>query len=317
MDAFRVSCVIPSRGAMMNYFQIVKAALDTLVDGICRHRGLQRPQAMQMAAAQLQAMSAEWFSGERPNIAYGDPLCRFAYLYCHTSVNANLCEHCIRGSADICDLINRSLNATNELRICAFGGGPGTELLAFAKHLCNTRAGQQQGDISFTLLDIVPEWAESWNALETAIKARLRQRFGPRTAWPFTTSKTFQPFDMTHVDQYANLNQLFEQELYVLNYVLSEIFSDHQALGQLITRMAQAAPAGAKFLIVDRAQTSVMTWAQEILQAAGLVVGQIQETSRNMDGEEQSAALEEYTQLIGRRPRVQWRGAFWVVGTKP
>jgi hypothetical protein len=77
----------------MNYFEVVRRALDTLVDGICRHRNVRRPVAMKMAAAHLQTMRDEWFSGDTPNIAYEDPLCRFAYLYCHTAVNANLCEY--------------------------------------------------------------------------------------------------------------------------------------------------------------------------------------------------------------------------------
>ena len=47
--------------------------------------------------------------------------------------------------------------------------------------------------------------------------------------WPFTISKTFLPFDMTQIDQFANLHQVFTHDLYVMNYVLSEVFSDNEA----------------------------------------------------------------------------------------
>ncbi len=301
----------------MNYFRIVRGALDALVDGICRHRHLQRPAAMQMAAAHLQTMRNEWFSGDTPNIAYEDPLCRFAYLYAHTAVNANLCEFCIRQSPDVATHINEVLDANGELRVCAFGGGPGTELLALAKHLCNTREGRPQGDVSFTLLDIVEEWCESWNALESTIKDRFRERFGARNRWPFTISKTFLSFDMTQIEQYANLHHVFTHDLYVMNYVLSEVFGNNEAFGRLIHRMAEAAPAGAKFLIVDRSQDPIINWAQRHLAHAGLNVGEVQRTNRNMDGDEQADTLADYIALIQRRPRVQWQGAFWVVGTKP
>ena len=301
----------------MNYFRLVRTALDALVDGICRHRHVERTTAMQMAAAHLQTMREEWFSGETPNIAYEDPLCRFAYLYCHTAVNANLCEFCIRNSPDVQEHIHHVLDTNGELRVCAFGGGPGTELLALAKYLCNTREGRPQGDISFTLLDIVGEWCESWNALETAIKDRLRTRFGPRNCWPFTISKTFLSFDMTQIEQYANLHHVFTHDLYVMNYVLSEIFGENEAFGGLINRMSESAPRGAKFLIVDRSQDVIIDRAREHLQNAGLTVGEVHRTNSNMDGDEQSDTLLEYYRLIRRNPRVQWQGAFWVVGTKP
>ena len=129
----------------MRYFEIVKSALDALLAGICSHKGLSGAQALNMVAGHLRTMSNEWFSGEAPNIAYCDPLCRFAYLYSHTAVNANLCEVAVR-SLPVVDLhiLNR-LNTVGELRVCAFGGGPGTELLALSKFLMRKKAlGQLQ-----------------------------------------------------------------------------------------------------------------------------------------------------------------------------
>lgn len=301
----------------MNYFEVIKAALDTLVDGICRHRSLSRAEAMRMAKAHLQTMSNEWFSGEKPNIAYGDPLCRFAYLYCHTAVNANLCEVSIRESRLVIDLIEQRLDGAGELKVCAFGGGPGTELLALSKHLCGTRRNKPQGDINFTLLDIVPEWAESWNALESNIKECLRTEFGDRRNWPFTISKTFQPYDMTRVERYANFCQLFRHDLYVLNYVLSEIFTDHDAFANLVTRMAQEAPSGSAFLIVDRDQPQVVDWARQLLGSAGLTEGHFSRANSNMDYDERRTTLMEYENQINYRPRLTWRGAFWIIGVKP
>jgi hypothetical protein len=300
----------------MRYFETVKHALDASLGGICRLRGVTPDQALQMTKQHLQIMRDEWFSGAQPNIAYQDPVCRFAYLYCHTAVNANLCEYAIRSSPDVTALINSKLTQDGELRVCAFGGGPGTELLALAKHLCKTRAAGPHGVVDFTLLDYVPEWAESWNAIEKAIKARLSAKFGPFIKWPFSTSKTFSPFDMTKVDQYANLDQLFTHDLYLMNYVVSEIF-DGSALQALLSRMALAAPSGSKFLIIDRNQDHVASAAQLLLSTAGLSTSDVSTTSSNMDSDEQSTALNPYPDRIGRAPRVQWKGAFWVVGTKP
>jgi hypothetical protein len=304
----------------MRYFQIVKSALDALLAGICAHKGLSHEQAMKMVASHLRTMSKEWFSGEAPNIAYGDPLCRFAYLYSHTAVNANLCESAIRSSPKLVSYILERLNSTGELRVCAFGGGPGTELLALAKFLTRKKAEgklEPHGEVNFTLLDCVPEWAESWNALESAIKREFFTKFGHKKDWPFRISKSFQPFDMTKVEQYANLIQFFEHDVYILNYVLSEIFSDHAAFAALFNQMAAHAPQGAYFVLIDRKQDHVLQWANELLAGGGLVEAGYNETSTNMDYDEQATELNDYLQQIGLNPRVTWNGAFYLLGVKP
>jgi len=274
----------------MTYFGIVKAALDALVAGICQHRGVTQPVALQMAGIHLCNMSQQWRNGQTPTIAYGDPLCRFAYLYCHTAVNANICESFIRSHPDTVQYMIDKLNQNEELKVCAFGGGPGTELLAFVKMLKQAHQQgsiQSHGDINFTLLDNTPEWAESWNAIEGAIRAEFNAEYGQRRNWPFTTSKSFQPFDMTRVEQFANLVQLFVHDLYILNYVVSEIVTDNVALGNLINRMAAHAPAGARFVFVDRNQDDVLARSRLLMQNAGLTEVWFQDSSTYMDFDEQ------------------------------
>lgn len=305
---------------MINYFQTIKVALDATIAGICQHRGVTREVALQMAGAHLRNMSSQWRTGNTPTIAYGDPLCRFAYLYCHTAVNANICENFISSHDPTKRHILQRLNEAEELKICAFGGGPGTELLAMTKLLGIQHQLQRintHPEVNFTLLDNIPEWAESWNALESAIKKKFAEDYGQRRNWPFTTSKSFQPFDMTRVEQYANLIQLFVHDLYILNYVVSEIFSNHEALGSLINRMSEHAPAGARFVIIDRNQVNVVEWSRNLLLTAGLNEESFQESSTHMDRLEQSSALGEYIQQVGWNPRVSWNGAFCLIGVKP
>lgn len=304
----------------MTYFTTVKAALDALIVGISQHRGVQPNVALKLAGAYLRNMSQQWRSGQNPTIAYSDPLCRFAYLYCHTPANAAICELFVRNDADTLNYILNKINQDEELKVCAFGGGPGTELLALSKLLRRMHGFgrlEAHGDVSFTLFDNVPEWAESWSTLESAIKANFTAEFGSRRSWPFTVSKFFQPFDMTRVEQYANLHQLFIQDIYFLNYVVSEIFTEHAALGNLINVMAQHAPLGARFIFIDRNQDQVVDWCRDLLQGAGLTEVHFSESSTNMDTDEQSAQLGDYIGLVGWNPRVSWNGAFCMIGVKP
>jgi hypothetical protein len=269
-------------------------------------------------------MNEQWFSGEAPQIAYHDPICRLSYLFCHTAVNANLCEVAIRNSPDLVAFIRQKMDTEQELRVCAFGGGPGTELLALAKHLTKTRPNGPLARLSFTLLDRVPEWSETWTALEAQINAELRASGVPFAQWPFSISKAFVPYDMTQVANYANMPHLFQQDLYVMNYVVSEIVGDHANFQAVLQTAARSSPSGCKFLVIDRDQESVKTSARNLLTAAGLNVSESRRTVDNMDGDEQSGALDPYIRVIGRRPRVQWGsnanqrgGAFWMIGTKP
>lgn len=304
----------------MTYFGIVKAALDALIAGICQHRGVNQQIALQMAGAHLRNMSQQWRNGQTPTIAYGDPLCRFAYLYCHTAVNANICESFIRTHQETVQYIIDKMNQNEELKVCAFGGGPGTELLALVKMLKQAhQAGRLQAhaDINFTLLDNTPEWAESWNALEAAIRVLFNAQYGQRRNWPFTTSKSFQPFDMTRVDHFANLVQLFVHDIYILNYVVSEIVTDNLALGNLINAMAAHAPQGARFVFVDRNQDDILARSRALLQGAGLQEVFFRDSSTYMDFDEQASELNDYIAGIGWRPRVQRNGAFCIIGVKP
>ena len=303
----------------MNYFRTIKSALDALIMGISQHRNVSQDVALQMAGGFLGNMSSQWRTGQNPMIAYGDPLCRFAYLYCHTAANAAICERFIR-RRDTRNFIIEKLNQDEELKVCAFGGGPGTELLALTKVLCSEShygALTSHGDVNFTILDNVPEWAESWSALETAIKSRMSEKYGARRLWPFTVSKFFQPFDMTKVEQYANIHHLFVHDLYLMNYVVSEIIAEHLALGGLINKMAEHAPSGARFLFIDRNQVPVVAMCRQLIQGAGLAEVDFAESSTNMDSDEQSSDLGNYITRVGWHPRVKWDGAFCITAAKP
>lgn len=305
----------------MNYFKTIKAALGSSFDGICRHLRITPTDAYDLIQKHLATMRQEWFTGETPNIVYSDPLCRFAYLYCHTAANANLCEVAIRKSADVSDFLEEKLTKEGEIAICAFGGGPGTELLALSKHLLNVRSNGPHSRISFTLLDKVTEWAESWNALETEINRLLKERYGQFPKHPFSICKTFVPYDMTEGGSYTNLTHLLKHDLYIMNYVVSELIGDYSRFQALVNAAAGCSPIGSKFLIVDRDQDRVINDAKRLLQNAGLSSSEVKKSCCNMDGDEQADVLHIYTSKINRRPRVQWgsgsgRGAFFIVGTK-
>lgn len=307
----------------MNYFETVKTVLDATLARLCANRCMSVEDGQRLLATHLKTMSDEWFSGAAPNIAYGDPFCRLAYLYCHVAVNANVCEMVIRRTPAARNMIIEKMENEEDLRVCAFGGGPGTELLALAKYLHKTyEKGNPPLSISFTILDSVQEWAESWSSLQRAIDRRMKAIYPKPAQRPFIVSNSFNSFDMTCVSEYAALDEYLQHDLYIMNYVVSELLEKTDDFADLIKRMADSAPSGAVFLVIDREQDRVISLINKLLKQAGLtLVGDPGKDSGNMDSDEESSTLEPYVSAIGRRPRVQWggstgKGVFWVVARK-
>lgn len=306
------------------YFKVIKAVLDSTLAKICAAQGVPIEEGHARLKAHLLAMNAEWFSGENPQINYGDPFCRLAYLYCHTPANANICELAIRQEPAITELVKARAVASAEIRVCAFGGGPGTELLGVSKHLLKIRtsAALPIVEITFSVLDRVVEWGESWESISTIIRNAIKEKWPRIQDRPLHINKSFAPFDMTKLDAYVNLTSYLAHDLYIMNYVVSEVIDDVEDLAAVLARMREAAPADALFLIIDRDQDAVCQRASALVATAGLDIVHSGKSATSMDGDEQSSELDPYITEIGRRPRTQWRnersgrGIFWVLCRK-
>ena len=317
---------------MVNYFETIKSALDALYPVICAHKGVSRKRGPEIVREELKKMNAEWFKELPANIDYQDPFCRFAYLFSHTAANANLCEIAVRDSSDVCKLIEMVASKYGKLKICAFGGGPGTELLAIAKHLLKTRSKGPHLQIKFDLLDRVDEWIESWKALEGKISKVLDSNYGNFVNHPFSISGNIYGKDMTNKHQYLSLPTLFDQDIFFLNYVVSEIGGNNPDITisspsfvELISHAVKGAKSGRKIIITDRDQDNVIVNAKLLLKACNLEMSSIKKVCKRMDNDEQESVLKDYSDDIDRNPRTWWkgrygsnsnRGAFYVIGTK-
>lgn len=112
------------------YFEATKSILSLPLEAIAKSRKIKRAQALKQATKHLSVMTEQWFAGEVPQIAYDDPLCRWAYVYAHVPAHANLFENvlqiCAQGRAGF-----RKMLTGEELSVLVFGGGPRWKSLAF------------------------------------------------------------------------------------------------------------------------------------------------------------------------------------------
>ncbi|MFZ1989413.1 MAG: hypothetical protein WAW96_06520 [Alphaproteobacteria bacterium] len=291
------------------YFEIVKRILDKNVSAVATSRNKTVAEITGNVAAHLKAMSAQWYSGKAPTIAYGDPICRLAYLFAHVATNANLFEYVF---SEIRPLILDEDD--DQLEILVFGGGPGTELLGLAKHLYEKPLAGQL-DVSIDIVDRVTEWNENISWLKKEISATYAKKFGKPSKWPARFSGSNYTLDFSNLKSFGNLPTLFEKNLFVFNFVLSEIF-DPSKLLPVMRAMIKGSPDDAKFLFVDRSDDATIDKIDAILTALGLQFSDGAATQSNMDGDEQKSVLASYSRQLGRNPRVRW-DAVWILAEKP
>jgi hypothetical protein len=190
-------------------------------------------------------------------------------------------------------------------------------LLALSKHLLKTRSNGPHVHVTFQLLDRVTEWLETWQAIDAEIKAELKKKYGQFTKHPFSTSGYFVTNDMTKSHQYVNLATLFSQDLFFLNYVVSEItgnnpnfHAEHPQFLELIKIAVQSCKRGSKFVIADRDQDNVIANSIGLLQQAGLRVSEVKKVCGCMDSDEPPEVLKSYYDDIERKPRKWWMGRY-------
>lgn len=306
--------------AVLRYFRTVGSVIERQIDLLARQRSISPENARKSVVEQVARNSNEWRARRQPRIEYHDPFCRAAYMYSIVGANANLVELALENSKELGDHIDHVLEERGELNVCAFGGGPGTELLAMAKWFEKRKLADEISEtahLNFLLLDRVNNWLESWRAIQRHINTVFRDEYSKDL--PVRVTGNFCAVDITDAASLTDLGDVFDQDLFIMSYVVSEIFDDVEALRSFTAHMANHAAAGAKFLFVDRDEPRWRTEVENIAAAAGLRLSEFRHSRRNMSDDEQvkhlGSILDDVLRLGGRNPRVQWT-AFWAVATK-
>lgn len=169
----------------------------------------------------------------------------------------------------------------------------------------------------YQLLDRVHEWSETWQAFRRRLEDRFRAAYGPQwSSWPWTAVGQFSPIDITATNQFANFADVFSHDLYILSYVVSEVYDDADALSDFMGIMAEHSPKGALFLFMDRLEPRWKRAVRGICADAGLTVLDEEDSRGTMDSDEDCRALGSLRTDVGRSPRLKW-SCFRLVAVKP
>jgi hypothetical protein len=103
------------------------------------------------------------------------------------------------------------------------------------------------------LLDRVEEWTNSWHGIRNEINNFFRSTYGNRKSeWSVIPSGNFLRCDVTELDRVSSLSNIWNQDLFVCNFLLSEIFEDSPKFRSFMSEIAKNAPAGSRFLFIER-----------------------------------------------------------------
>jgi hypothetical protein len=299
------------------YFEIVKAVLDQAIAAYCQQTG--------QAQAIVDGLISEHIAHTRyqhyqidPAIDYADPLCRLGYLFTHAGANGWLFRHLLDCAPALQGLLAGQANT--ELKLATLGGGPGTELLGLTDYLCTSQLPMNR--LSFSVLDLVPQWGESWNHLASGCRQAFQKALGVQ----LMLDKSFYPVDVTDPNgcaQYAWL--LGEADLMIFNYLLSENQVHMASFQVTLQHYVNGEKPGCYFAFIDRNENNAnfIQQTQATLQGAHLnIIQEFFVGSYTVPFE--STPLQSYESRFGQkvrrwlvtRPPHREPTAFFILGQK-
>lgn len=301
----------------IKFFELLSSVIDKEVAFVAKRQNISTADVYQLIVDEAEKNQAEWYSNRVPDLNYKSPECRLAYLYIVAAANAGTFQHVLETNEDLRNHVLQISQERHEIRVCAFGAGPGTELLALAKFFEQQELGHSVS-VDFQLLDRVEEWSSSWYGIRDQVNETFRELHGPdRSRWPIIPSGNFLACDVTALDRFPYLGNVWNQDVYVVNFLLSEIFNDDPGLRAFMSQVASFAPSGARFVFIERRG---YMWQQRMMHIAaesGLELSGFVESQGSILKDETPEAIGAIFNAIHeiRMPRLNWN-VVYSVGVK-
>ena len=239
-----------------------------------------------------------------PDIPYNNPLCRLAYLFMYVPINATIFEKVIADSAELQQTLVQASGGV--FRVCAMGGGPGTELLGIAKYLLTASSLKPPSRLSFAVVDRFLQWSDTWQHMADAVQAEFGSSPSITGSDVPMIDRAFLPMNIFDPSSYQDMTYQFQNaDLMVFNYLFSEnkpLLTTTSA-AQAMQRLASIAQPNCLFVVIDRNERSVVDGAVNLFQEALAVGVDVQTISDQFDPDEQQADMGELAQAFSKSPR--------------
>jgi Putative SAM-dependent methyltransferase len=305
----------------VRFFKLLQSVLAKRMEYVRTHEKLTQKQVLHLILDEAENNHEQWFSNDVPNLNYHLPACRLAYLYIVAAANATTFKWILKNNTDLNQHVLGIAKNKQQLNVCAFGAGPGTELMAFAKFFSEAKL-EHSVQVEFQLLDIEQGWQDSWYGIRDAIKDHFRAEYGNNcSAWPMIPSGNFTCQDVKDTKGMENLGDIWSHDVFVINFVLSELFNDEPGFRAFISAVTNRAPQGSRFVFIERRGSRWEKQMANCAKEAGLHLSPFKERSGGMDsGDDADLLGDVYQQLSsvpekGKNPRNSWN-VVYSIGVK-
>ena len=286
----------------VKFFDLLRPVLTKRVEFVGKHEGKTPEQVRQLILDEADRNHAQWYSNDVPDLNYHLTACRLAYLYIVAAANANTFKSILCEDEDLLNHVITTAKTRWQLNVCAFGAGPGTELMALAKFFDEKRLGHPV-QVEFQLLDIEQAWQDSWYGIRDAIKDNFRANYGPTfTSWPMLPNGNFTCQDVKDTSGMDNLGDIWSHDVFVVNFLLSEIFHDDPGFRSFISAVARRAPLGSRFVFIERRGSMWANRMARCAKEAGIRLSEFKEVRGSMDAGDSPDLLGEIYQQLSSHP---------------
>jgi hypothetical protein len=305
----------------VKFFDMLRTVLAKRMESVAKHEGKTPKQVRQLILDEAERNHEQWYSNNVPNLNYHLPVCRLAYLYIVAAANANTFKWILSNDEDLRNHVITTASSRWQLNVCAFGAGPGTELMALAKFFDELRLGHPV-QVEFQLLDIEQAWQDSWYGIRDAIKDCFRAACGPQfNSWPMLPNGNFTCQDVKDTTGMDNLGDIWSHDVFVVNFLLSEIFNDDPGFRSFISAVTRRAPVGSRFVFIERRGSMWASRMDRCAKEAGLRLSDFKEVRGSMDDGDTPDLLGKIFEYLsshptqGKEPRQNWN-VIYSIGVK-
>lgn len=300
----------------MTHFEVVRRVMDEHFAVILGNNGGDQSVAYARIKSAICTLSDSYRTGQGRN--YSDHLQRFGYLLRQTAVNANLCEILLGRRQSMRTYAEELIASCGVIRVCAIGGGPGTELMAVVKWLnkeYNDGVYQNPVVVELSLIDVCQDWSDCQNSIVDTLRDMLNEVHGAGAS-PITLQLTPLRHDLTAGCWLSQPSPPAQYDIYIVNYAISELPQHRYEVAATLEAVVASAPSSSKFLFIDRNENGIPGYVEWAARKAGLTAVVSNSTAGEMSAQEKGNRPWQYITGTGEWPRSSWR-AFYVYGQKP
>lgn len=303
---------------MIGYFKILEQVLTNAMTNYVRNTQKPEVDCIKLVEEKLVYLRSEYHTLDRQNpICYDDPMCRFAYLYTYVGAHASMTEHAFRTFPAIGDEIVGFSNRSDKYKICALGGGPGSELLGIVNFLESKLSKTDYIRLDFKLVDYVTTWQDSWQQLKDTVDEYFLVNNGKDYRnWPIHIESASLVLDLLRIEDFEKVDVFSDVNLIIFNHVISELINSMKEFQEVFERMLNSCPTGTKFLFIDIYQERVRNELERLLEGkARLDILDHWNGVFQVNPADDKTDLGKWNKVIGGTPRLKCQ-AFYTVCQK-